>query len=127
MASEPESRDEKIKRLEAELQKEAKNLFTHTPDPGPIPEVLRHGPSVPKPDVKPSDVVGMARAWAVSLDFVFTILAGAGAGWLVDRWLKSSPVGLLAGLGVGFILAFWRIVRTTQKQEAAERARKGRS
>jgi|RhiMethySRZTD1v2_1073278.scaffolds.fasta_scaffold649618_2 F0F1-type ATP synthase assembly protein I len=122
---EAEDRDEKIKRLEAELQKEAKNLFTHRPDPGPIPEVLQHGPSVPKPDSKPSEVAGMAKAWGIALDFVFTILAGAAVGWLIDRWLKSNPVGLLIGLALGFAMALVRIIRTTQKQEAADRARKG--
>jgi F0F1-type ATP synthase assembly protein I len=127
MASEPEDRDEKIERLEAELQKEAQNLFTNAPHPGPIPEVLRKGPSVAQPSTKPSDVAGMARAWGVALDFVFTIIAGAAVGWLIDWWLKSAPIGLLVGLGIGFVFAFWRIIRTTQRQEAADKRRKGGS
>ena len=123
-----EDRDEKIERMEAELEKDAKSLFTDAPDPGPIPAVLRGGPAKkPEPEDVISDTAGMAKAWAVALDFVFTIIAGAAVGWLADRWLKSAPTGLLVGLGLGFVLAFWRIVQSTRRQEAAERAKRGGS
>ena len=118
--------DEKIERMERELEEDAGRLFTDAPDPGPIPEVLRREPPRPAPQAPPamSGVAGMAKAWAIALDFVFTILAGAALGWLFDRWRGSSPVGLLVGLVLGFIVAFWRIIRTTQRQERQEAARK---
>ncbi len=95
------------------------------PDPGPIPDVLRRGPTpVMKKQTTDSGVAGMARAWAVALDFVFSVLAGAGLGWLFDRWRGTLPWGLLVGLVLGFIVAFWRIIRATQAQEREEADRK---
>jgi ATP synthase protein I len=73
---------------------------------------------------KDSGVAGIARAWAVALDFVFSVLAGAGVGWLFDRWRGTMPWGLLVGLALGFVVGFLRIVRTTQAQEREEAERK---
>jgi F0F1-type ATP synthase assembly protein I len=94
-----------------------------------IPEVLKNPPpGTPKlePDRPrpPSQALQMGRAWAMAMDFVFTIIAGAVLGWLFDRWRGTAPAGALIGLAVGFVLAFYRIVRATQKQEAAERRAK---
>lgn len=72
------------------------------------------------------DATGMARAWATAMDFVFTIIAGAGLGLLVDWWQGTRPWGTLVGLGVGFVGAFIRIVRATQRQEREERERRGK-
>ena len=123
----PDPADERIRRMRAELEADAKTLFTDAPDPGPVPEVLRQAAPAARPAAKSgSDAAGMAKAWGIALDFVFTLLAGAGLGWLIDWWLHIGPWGLLAGLGLGFVIAFWRIVQTTQRQEAAERERRGR-
>ncbi len=119
--------DDWNERRDAELEKDAEFLFTHAQDPGRIPEVLKQGPVGAPVSTTGSDTAGMAKAWGIALDFVFTILAGAGLGWLFDWWRQTSPWGLLAGLGLGFITAFWRIVQATQRQEAAERARRDRS
>src|SRR5437763_769797 len=93
----------------AEPESGPRSIFTHRPDPGPIPEVLREGPKPKGPASDPgSGVAGMAKAWAVALDFIFTILAGAGVGWPFDRWRSSAPVRLLSGPGVavGSIITF---------------------
>jgi F0F1-type ATP synthase assembly protein I len=95
-----------------------------------IPEVLRKPAELPKdPDkgTPASEGVQMGRAWATAMDFVFTILAGAILGWLFDRWRGTNPTGTMIGLGVGFVLAFFRIVRATQRQEAADQERKNRN
>lgn len=95
-----------------------------------IPEVLRT--PVRKPEYDPVtgsrksrkevvDASGIGRAWAMSLDFVFTVLAGALLGWLIDRWRNSLPIGTLIGLGIGFVSGFIRLIRTTQRQERQER------
>lgn len=95
-----------------------------------IPEILRtpvrqsefdsvYGKKGARP--KNSDLTGFGRAWGVALDFVVTILAGAGLGWLADWWRGSLPVWTMVGLGLGFVTAFIRIVRATQKEERESR------
>jgi len=98
-----------------------------------IPEVLRK--PVPRPEYdpaagklershEPSDMVGMGKAWAIALDFVFTIIAGALIGWAVDYWRHSLPLWTLIGLGAGFVTAFIRIVRRALREDKAEQARR---
>lgn len=98
-----------------------------------IPEILRT--PVEKPDYDPvygdqqsrpyaPNLAGAGRAWAVAFDFVFTIVAGAGLGWLADRWRGSLPLWTMVGLVAGFVTAFIRIVRTTQRQEREEKAKR---
>jgi len=110
--------------VESDSELEASTLI-NPPHPGPIPEVLRDRPGHAKPAAKTeSGMVGMAKAWAVALDFVFSILAGGGLGWLIDLWRSSAPWGLLIGMALGFVVGFWRIIRTTQAQERDEAKRK---
>jgi F0F1-type ATP synthase assembly protein I len=95
-----------------------------------IPEALRKPVNVPKDPDKgtgATEGIQMGRAWATAMDFVFTILAGAILGWLFDKWRGTNPTGTMIGLGLGFVLAFFRIVRATQKQEAADQERKDRN
>lgn len=82
-----------------------------------IPDVLRPQPPKPPPpssnfSARYSDV---ARAWALAFDFVGTILVGALLGWLFDRWRGTLPWGVLVGLAFGFVGAFIRIVRATNR------------
>ncbi|MBC7833496.1 MAG: AtpZ/AtpI family protein [Phycisphaerales bacterium] len=97
-----------------------------------IPEVLRtpvaqseydpvYGTRANQPRLP--DLSSVGRAWGTAMNFVFTILAGAGAGWLFDRWRTTLPWGTLIGLALGFVLAFVQIVRQTQREERAKRSR----
>ena len=43
--------------------------------------------------------------------FLAVILLGAGLGWWVDRTWRSSPIGLLAGTGLGFALGLAGLCR----------------
>jgi ATP synthase protein I len=109
-----------------------------TPAPAPdprltIPEVLRQPAKLPDYDpvvgtkearAEAHDVAGMGRAWAMALDFVFSVLAGALIGWLADRWRGSLPLWTLVGLGLGFATGLIRIVQATRRQEAAEQKRR---
>lgn len=97
-----------------------------------IPEALRTPINRPAsmraaPKGEESVVLGMAKAWGVALDFIFTIFAGAALGWGFDRWRGTAPKGLMVGLGVGFVIAFIRIVRGTIKQERLEQEHLKRS
>lgn len=57
----------------------------------------------------------MWRKAGIYLDLVYTfpviILAGAGLGWLVDRWAGTAPYGVLVGFVVGLVSAFTYLMR----------------
>jgi len=117
-------------RLEAALKHDLNPLFTNPPDPGPIPETLRRPVHAPKdPDTSPAlqSIAGAGAGWGMATDFLVTILAGLGLGWVVDHFADSAPWGLVAGLGLGFVVAFIRIVRQTQRAERAEAAGRHRT
>ena len=67
---------------------------------------------------------GMAKAWGVALDFVFTVMAGGALGWGFDKWRGTAPNGVMVGLALGFVVAFIRIVRATLRQEREDARRK---
>lgn len=106
-----------------------RNLF-HGVRPTPeIPDTLRdQSPSKPAEPRQStmSSLAEMGRAWGMALDFIVMIFAGAGLGWAFDKWQSTNPNGLMIGLGLGFVIAFIRIVRATQAQERADAARKNR-
>ncbi len=97
-----------------------------------IPELLKrpargHGPATKvQGEGLAAGLAGAGKAWAIAFEFITTVIGAGVLGWLVDRWRGSSPVGALVGLALGFGVAFVRIVRTTQAQERAERARANR-
>lgn len=65
------------------------------------------GPS-PGPAADPS---ALARGIRLSTEFVVGVLLGAGLGWLVDRWLGTSPWGLIVLLLLGFVAGVFNMVR----------------
>ena len=44
---------------------------------------------------------GMGIAFRMATEMVAALLVGGGLGWFLDRWLKTSPWLLLAGLALG--------------------------
>ena len=92
-------------------------LRTPVRQPGEIPGEAR----MPKE----SSISGVGIGFAMALDFVGSVGAGAFIGWLIDRWAGTSPVWVLVGLGFGFLGAMFRIIRQTQRQEALEKRRRG--
>src|SRR5947207_3304703 len=92
--------------LEAALRHELNPLFTKPPDPGPIPETLRHPiRRPPDPDHSPAlkSIAQAGAGWGLATDFLVTILAGLGVGWAVDYFASTAPWGLVSGLALGFI------------------------
>lgn len=108
---------------ELDPEKSFAQTWREPPPPPDIPEVLKKPPrpAPAPPEAGPSSLSGVGRAWGIAMDFIFTILAGAGLGWLIGRWQGHMPGWVLGGLALGFAAALVRIIRATQRQERLER------
>jgi ATP synthase protein I len=58
------------------------------------------------------DASAMARGFRLSTELVAGVLVGAGLGWLIDRWLGSSPWGLIVLLLLGFAAGVLNVMRS---------------
>jgi ATP synthase protein I len=56
---------------------------------------------------------GLAYAAAISL--FAAVLAGLIVGWLLDRWLGTSPWLLVLGIVLGAAAGFYEFIRQTSK------------
>jgi F0F1-type ATP synthase assembly protein I len=54
-------------------------------------------------------------AYAAALSLFFTVATLLGLGWLLDRWLKTSPWLMVAGIVVGSALGIYEFIRLTSK------------
>ncbi len=45
----------------------------------------------------------LGRVSVIGTNFAFTVMGGALLGWLLDRWLGSSPVGIIVGAASGLL------------------------
>lgn len=55
------------------------------------------------------------RTSASGLEFGLSVVVGVLAGYFIDRWLDSAPVGLLVGLGFGMAAGIRTLVRMARK------------
>ncbi len=108
-------------------------IWREPPPPPEIPAVLREPAHPARSTGKgpgesaKSEILGMGRAWGLALDFVFTVLAGAGLGWVGGRYVGPMPAWVMAGLALGFVIGFTRIIRSTLREEReAEGQKKNR-
>ena len=60
----------------------------------------------------------IGRAFRMSTEFVAGIIAGGGLGWLLDRWLGTSPWGLIVFLMLGFAAGTFNVVRAAGAGQA---------
>jgi ATP synthase protein I len=58
-----------------------------------------------------ADQSGLARGFGLSTGLVAAVLAGAGLGWLIDRWLGISPWGFIVLLLLGFAAGVVNVIR----------------
>lgn len=54
-------------------------------------------------------------AYAAAFSLFASVISGLIVGWLLDRWLKTSPWLLVAGLVLGAAAGFYELVRATSK------------
>ncbi|HSS21729.1 MAG TPA: AtpZ/AtpI family protein [Pyrinomonadaceae bacterium] len=54
-------------------------------------------------------------AYAAALVLFSSVVALCGVGWLLDRWLGTSPWLLVAGIVLGSIVGFYQFARLTSK------------
>jgi ATP synthase protein I len=57
---------------------------------------------------------GMASG--IGIQFASSVLAGLGLGWLLDRWLRTSPWFLLSGLVLGIAAGAYSVVRLAMRE-----------
>lgn len=58
-----------------------------------------------------ADHSAMARGFRLSTELVGGVLLGAALGWLLDRWLGSSPWGLIVLVLLGFAAGVLNVMR----------------
>ena len=54
----------------------------------------------------------MAMALRLASEFVTGVLVGAALGWLLDKWLGTSPWGLIVFLLLGFAAGVLNVLRS---------------
>jgi ATP synthase protein I len=57
------------------------------------------------------DTSAFARGFRLSTELVAGVLVGAGLGWLLDRWLGTTPWGLIVFLLLGFAAGVLNVMR----------------
>lgn len=70
------------------------------------------GPKSSSGDKGTETAAGVAQAMKLSSEFIAGVLAGAGLGWLADRFLGTSPWGLIILLLLGFCAGTLNILRS---------------
>src|SRR6516225_6758485 len=58
-----------------------------------------------------ADPSAIARGFRLSTEFVAGVVVGAAIGWLLDRWLGTSPWGMIVFLLLGFAAGVLNVMR----------------
>jgi len=56
-------------------------------------------------------------AYAAALSLFFSVVTLLGLGWLLDRWLGTSPWLMVAGIVLGSALGLYEFVRLTSRMD----------
>ena len=77
-----------------------------------------HDPARPhEPISNPSreaDAAGWYKMAGIGFEFVAAIALFGGIGWLLDRWLATSPWLLIVGFGLGFASGLWLMYKAAR-------------
>lgn len=99
MSQSPESREEAI----ARLQKNASDLEARTTSQ--ISQEL-------------AGQKAAGQAWRIIADLFGGVFVGLAIGFGVDHFARTSPVGIISGVLLGFALSVWMAWRTAQRIQA---------
>ena len=55
----------------------------------------------------------LGRAFRMSSEFVAGVIAGGGLGWLFDRFVGTSPWGMIVFLMLGFAAGIYNVMRAS--------------
>jgi F0F1-type ATP synthase assembly protein I len=47
----------------------------------------------------------------LGFEFIAAVLLGTGVGWAIDRWLETSPWGIIVGVGLGFAVGLRGLIK----------------
>ena len=96
MSTEPESREEAIKRLtESASAMEARNA-----------RELSH---------EAAGQAAAGQAWKIIADLFGGVFVGLALGFGIDHFAGTSPVGIIGGVLLGFAVSVWMAWRTAQR------------
>ncbi len=88
---------ERLKRLETQLDRKRETAPAAGGGSGP----------------SSSGPLALGRAFRMSAEFVAGVIAGGGLGWLLDRWLGTSPWGLIVFLMLGFAAGVYNVMKAS--------------
>jgi ATP synthase protein I len=86
---------------------------------GAIKAEMVHVQDERKAAASTTPAVGLGKAmgtgFRVTSELVAGVLVGGFLGWWIDRWLGSSPFGLLIMLFIGMVAGFWNVYKIAMK------------
>lgn len=68
-----------------------------------------------KPESEGETVRKSGLAYAAAFSLFSTVAVLLGAGYLIDRWLGSSPWGIVGGIVLGSAVGLYQFVRITSQ------------
>ncbi len=75
----------------------------------------RAAASAPKTTAGSPSPNGMGQAMSLGFrvmsEFVAAVVVGGFIGWVIDRWLGTSPAALIVFLALGTAAGFWNVYR----------------
>lgn len=73
-----------------------------------LQKARRHGGDAPRGGQTDSSI---AIAFRMSFEIVAAVVVGAGLGWLLDRWLGTTPLFMIVFFFFGAAAGFYSVIR----------------